>query len=756
MKIRLSIFIWIVLISLCVEAQITVTPQNGQNVNTVLQNIFIGGGVTVSNVRFNGDSIVNSNQFGTFHNGSITNPLPADTASPNIALRSGIVMVTGDVMDAAAGSGTANSKSNPTSSDQSQVLPFINALNDLGLGGFDKHDIAYLSFDFITIGNGISFKYIFASMEYPDFVCSNFNDAFGFFIDGPYNPITGERATDQPLIYNLDWENIAIIPGSNPEQIVSINTVNGGYAAGTASPCILTNTHLFRTNTSNKSKMNGYTIALRTKSVPILPCYKYKLLIAICDVRDYMYNSAVYLEGNSFIADEYNLEVENIGQVNGDTLIKGCSKARVNVTLNRPSEQSDSEYLLTIVSDMVEGIDYTMPGNSVAIPVGDTSTFIDIIFQNNASDIPGEIKELLIITGGMGDFACIPRDTTRIFVKVPQPLTHTISNDTIFCRSMLPKRFYFEASTQGEVGSVAYTWSVGDSINRPSNSKLITDSITIFLNIEDGCGRVITDQIIVGINEGFADISADKDYFCKGDTINLTCSESTLYFWSSVPADLSLSSQVNMQNPKVTPLFTTKYIVQTQDTNGCRAKDSVVVNAKPIIAKMKLNPTKVVFSNTEVEFRDLTTGSISRVWDFGDGSTETSKYGIHVFPDYLQKEYEVILITKNEVCVDTAYGKVLVVPDFVIFLPNAFLTETIGANSIFKPSTSVEIEYTLMILDRWGGKIATIESPGGWDGKLKNGNYAPEGVYVWFLVYKDGSGVRQKLNGSVNLIKGKN
>ncbi len=82
MKIRLSIFIWIVLISLCVEAQIVVTPQNGQNVNTVLQNIFIGGGVTVSNVRFNGDSIVNSNQFGTFYNGSIANPLPADTASP--------------------------------------------------------------------------------------------------------------------------------------------------------------------------------------------------------------------------------------------------------------------------------------------------------------------------------------------------------------------------------------------------------------------------------------------------------------------------------------------------------------------------------------------------------------------------------------------------------------------------------------------------------------------------------------------------
>lgn len=182
----------------------------------------------------------------------------------------------------------------------------------------------------------------------------------------------------------------------------------------------------------------------------------------------------------------------------------------------------------------------------------------------------------------------------------------------------------------------------------------------------------------------------------------------------------------------------------TQDAYGCTAKDSVIVKVIPQIeAKMNLNPTKVSFSDTEVEFKDITSGSISRFWDFGDGGTASSKYGTHVFPGSEQMEYEVMMIAENEACVDTAFGKVLVVPDFVIFLPNTFIPASYGINSIFRPFTSMDIEYTLTILDRWGGQIISIENPGGWDGKLKNGDYAPEGVYVWYLVYRDGDGVRQ-------------
>src|SRR5947209_18459335 len=49
----------------------------------------------------------------------------------------------------------------------------------------------------------VSFKYVFASEEYNQFVGSQFNDVFGFFLNG---------------------KNVALVPGTNSP--VSINTIN--------------------------------------------------------------------------------------------------------------------------------------------------------------------------------------------------------------------------------------------------------------------------------------------------------------------------------------------------------------------------------------------------------------------------------------------------------------------------------------------------------------------------------------------------
>jgi hypothetical protein len=45
-------------------------------------------------------------------------------------------------------------------------------------------DAAILRFNFRVLGDLIKFRYVFASEEYNEFVCSGFNDAFAFFISG--------------------------------------------------------------------------------------------------------------------------------------------------------------------------------------------------------------------------------------------------------------------------------------------------------------------------------------------------------------------------------------------------------------------------------------------------------------------------------------------------------------------------------------------------------------------------------------------
>ena len=76
-------------------SQVVCTSQNGQSIQSIVENFFLGDGVSISNVRFNGSLVANTNQFGTFTN--------ANTTGNNIRLGSGLVFVTGDLQDASLG-----------------------------------------------------------------------------------------------------------------------------------------------------------------------------------------------------------------------------------------------------------------------------------------------------------------------------------------------------------------------------------------------------------------------------------------------------------------------------------------------------------------------------------------------------------------------------------------------------------------------------------------------------------------------------
>ena len=78
---------------------------------------------------------------------------------------------------------------------------------DALIPGFFTNDACVLEFEFScdTEPEGFSFKYVFGSEEYNEYVDTTFNDVFGFFLDG---------------------ENIALIPGTPTP--VSINNVNCG------------------------------------------------------------------------------------------------------------------------------------------------------------------------------------------------------------------------------------------------------------------------------------------------------------------------------------------------------------------------------------------------------------------------------------------------------------------------------------------------------------------------------------------------
>ena len=165
----------------------TLTPQQ------LIQDVLLGGGVTASNITFNGAPATNLN----IQAASFTGP-----AGSNLGLLSGVILSTGRAAtNTAAFEVGADGDVNNFAS--SSITGAYSDADLVTLSGQSIDDAAVLEFDFVPIGDSIKFRYVFGSEEYPSFTCSNYNDAFGFFVSGP--GISGPFAGGAM--------NIALVPG---------------------------------------------------------------------------------------------------------------------------------------------------------------------------------------------------------------------------------------------------------------------------------------------------------------------------------------------------------------------------------------------------------------------------------------------------------------------------------------------------------------------------------------------------------------
>ncbi|MEM7161163.1 MAG: OmpA family protein [Bacteroidota bacterium] len=147
------------------------------------------------------------------------------------------------------------------------------------VGGFPTFDARVLEIDFIPTADTLYYRYVFASEEYDEFVCSRFNDVFAFYL---YRE--GEEK-----------ENIALIP--NSKMPVAINSVNRGNPYSKS--CQAMNPHLFQTNDGNQGLIfDGFTKTLDIRA-KVVPGQKYTIKMAIADASDMILDSAVLVENES-------------------------------------------------------------------------------------------------------------------------------------------------------------------------------------------------------------------------------------------------------------------------------------------------------------------------------------------------------------------------------------------------------------------------------------------------------------------------
>jgi len=260
---RLVIAWFLVLFPSLIYAQLLVTPASelpGWSADSLVRNIFLNTGVTVSNVQFNGSSdTIDCNNIGIFETG----PIPT-----NLGIESGVIIATGNV-NVAAG---------PNNNTGYHIATNCNTYYDSNLASIATsgiYDVAVLEFDFIPWDSVLTFNYVFASEEYMEYVGSEYNDVFGFFVTGP-NPAGGNY-------YN---QNMAVIPDTY--EVVSINNVNQ-----------LHNSEYYVNNYNGATiQFDGFTTLLEVR-FDVVPMEYYHLKMAICDVDDDLWDSGVFLQSNS-------------------------------------------------------------------------------------------------------------------------------------------------------------------------------------------------------------------------------------------------------------------------------------------------------------------------------------------------------------------------------------------------------------------------------------------------------------------------
>ncbi|MDR1153893.1 MAG: gliding motility-associated C-terminal domain-containing protein [Bacteroidales bacterium] len=99
-------------------------------------------------------------------------------------------------------------------------------------------------------------------------------------------------------------------------------------------------------------------------------------------------------------------------------------------------------------------------------------------------------------------------------------------------------------------------------------------------------------------------------------------------------------------------------------------------------------------------------------------------------------------------------NSVCIQPESEIFIPQAFTPNGDGQNDEYKPFFSYPPqEYILCVYDHNGAKVYQTEDVNaGWDGRLKNGRPAGEGVYAYYLKFRTARGWSIEKKGTFNLI----
>lgn len=343
------------------------------NPENLVRNVLAGPGVLIYNITSYG----NAEQFGYFTNGQ------------DLGLDSGVVISTGLATAAASSyplSGTEadfayNKQTGQGEGDDDLFAIAKETAIKLGNAQPSRmHDAASIAFEFEPESDTVVFNFVFGSEEYPDYVNTAFNDAFGFFVAGP--GYSGPYSA--PATYANGAANLAKVPGE--DLAITVSTINSSRNAGL---------YVSNQNKSFSTHYNGFTKVLTVK-MGVQACQRYFFRFAIADGTQNNFDSGIFIGAGGFSTEKFSIEKTASFQKNQDEFEEGCGTVRLSYTRLGGLHLTDSLLLEIDPSGSATAGDISGLAQYLVFVPGEKRK--DLVFQINKDGIT-EGKEKLVIKG---------------------------------------------------------------------------------------------------------------------------------------------------------------------------------------------------------------------------------------------------------------------------------------------------------------------------------------------------------------------
>ncbi len=507
------------------QAQLTVSPQTDLQ---ELARAITGPGVQIA------DPVIHchTSGFGEFtYTGSVLG-----------GVTDGVLLTTGTINNAIG----PNNVENRTFEQGTPGNALLNTVT-----GRTTYDACHFEFDVIPGGDTLRFNFSFGSEEYNEWVGSQYNDVFGFFISGP--GIAGDPGIGAE-------KNIALIP--NTTQAVTINNVNNNSNSG----------YFLHNAGGSQIQYDGITQGLQAVAV-VQPCQTYRLKLIVADASDRKFDSGVFIEriqSNAVTMESFTASAFN-------NIVEGCNAGMVRFTRQVITpDPLEVPYFLN--GTATNGVDYPLIGDAdpsvakIAIIPGGASS-VEVVFDAYADGVPEGVENIRVY---LGSSTCPGFYLDSLDLMIQDSLFATVSPPTTICPG---------SSTQLLAsGGVTYSWSPGTALNNnsipnPTASPTSTTNYTVTVGAGSCTSSLNTSVSVSGMT-----LSANVlPPLCQGQgngAVNLSVTGGTApysFVWTG-------PNGYNATTEDLANVGTGTYTVQVTDATGCTRVQSFNVNTPAALA----------------------------------------------------------------------------------------------------------------------------------------------------------------------------